>query len=76
MPLAKEAMVKYFCIANGILTFQEYLMDHAGKAVQQVGTDTIIPTYLAWLHKRKPGLAAQVGGNLQRMNHAARDLHF
>ena len=76
MPLAKHASVKYFCIANGILTFQEYLLDHASETVRQIGTDTVIPSHLTWLESEKPDLAKQVVENLERMNHQSRDLHF
>ena len=76
MPLAKHASVKYFCIANGILTFREYLLDHASDPVKQLGNDTIIPMYLSWLQAEKPELARQVADNLEQMNHASRDLHF
>lgn len=77
MPLAKHATVKNFCIANGILTFQEYLDDYASEPVRQIGMDTIIPKYLGWLEEHTPELAKKTRANLDRMQQeATRDLHF
>jgi len=77
MPLAKHATVKNFCIANGVLTFQEYLDDYASEAVRKIGQEKVIPQYLAWLDTHNPGLGDRVRGNLQQMfKEAARDLHF
>ncbi|MFO7973859.1 MAG: [FeFe] hydrogenase H-cluster radical SAM maturase HydG [Candidatus Hydrogenedentota bacterium] len=77
MPLAKHATVNNFCIANGILTFQEYLTDYASEAVKQLGRETIIPEFLAWLDEHAPALAPKVRTNLERMEREEiRDLHF
>jgi len=77
MPLAKHATVKNYCIANGVLTFQEYLIDYASEAVRQIGRETVIPKYLGWLDEHVPALADKARGNLERMQReAARDLHF
>lgn len=77
MPLAKHATVKNFCIANGLLTFQEYLDDYASEAVRHIGRETVIPKYLMWLDEQLPGLAVKVRENLERMKREkARDLHF
>ncbi len=77
MPLAKHATVKNFCIANGLLTFQEYLDDYASNTVRQVGQETIVPKYLTWLGAHAPGLAAKTRANLGRMQReTVRDLHF
>jgi 2-iminoacetate synthase len=77
MPLAKHATVKNFCIANGILTFEEYLADFASESVRSLGRDVIIPRYLRWVDSHLPSLAAQVRGNLDRMRkESQRDLRF
>jgi len=77
MPLAKHATVKNFCIANGILTFQEYLLDYASDAVRRLGNERVLPAYLAWLDQRLPEVAGKVRDNLQRMQkEAKRDLRF
>lgn len=77
MPLAKHATVKNFCIANGILTFQEYLDDYASDTVKQIGRETVIPQYLAWLDEQAPALAPKVRATLERMEREEiRDLHF
>ncbi len=77
MPLAKHATVKNFCIANGVLTFQEYLLDYASAEVRRLGEERVIPAYLAWLDQRLPEMAGKVRANLQRMREAQqRDLRF
>ena len=77
MPLAKHATVKNYCIANGILTFQEYLTDYASGPVKKIGATAIIPDYLKWLDEKLPHLAVKVKSNLQLIkNDSQRDLHF
>ena len=77
MPLAKHATVKNFCIANGILTFQEYLDDYGSNASRKIGQEQVIPRYLMWLDGHAAGLAEKTRVNLERMKKtAARDLHF
>ncbi len=77
MPLAKHATVKNFCIANGVLTFEEYLEDYASQAVRKLGKETVLPRYLNWLDEHVPKVASRVRENLARMERdAARDLHF
>lgn len=76
MPLAKQATVKNFCIANGILTFKEYLMDYASEKVRKIGNDVIIPRYLKWVENNVPGIYTQVKENLQKEEKNIRDLHF
>ena len=77
MPLAKHATVKNFCIANGILTFQEYLDDYGSEATRKIGQEQIIPQYLMWLDAHAAGLAEKTRTNLEHMKkEATRDLHF
>lgn len=76
MPLAKHATVKNFCIANGLLTFKEYLMDYASEQVKQIGNETILPQYLQWIEKQLPGLYPQVLDKLEQEDNKVRDLHF
>jgi len=77
MPLAKHATVKNFCIANGILTFEEYLADYASESVRSLGREVILPRYLSWVDEHVPALASQVRVNLDRMrNESQRDLRF
>jgi len=77
MPLAKHATVKNFCVANGILTFEEYLADYATEPVRRIGRETIIPRYLEWLEANASALAPKVRAHLERMERESRrDLHF
>jgi len=77
MPLAKHATVKNFCIANGVLTFQEYLTDYASDATRRVGREVTIPRYLDWIDANVPSLAPKVRANLAQMEQESqRDLHF
>ena len=77
MPLAKHATVKNFCIANGILSFEEYLQDYASPALRQAAQETVIPHYLQWLEQNVPPLAGKVRANLNRVREEKqRDLHF
>ena len=76
MPLAKNASVKNLCIANGILTFKEYLMDYASEKVKDIGNNKIIPEYLKWIEDNVPGIYSYVTDNLQKEENDIRDLHF
>ncbi|MFO7534108.1 MAG: [FeFe] hydrogenase H-cluster radical SAM maturase HydG [Kiritimatiellia bacterium] len=77
MPLAKHATVKNFCIANGVLTFQEYLLDYASEAVRKIGREHIIPNYLEWIDTQVPALAGKIRANLRHMEAGPdRDLHI
>ncbi|MFP4502119.1 MAG: [FeFe] hydrogenase H-cluster radical SAM maturase HydG [Candidatus Hydrogenedentota bacterium] len=77
MPLAKHATVNRFCIANGILTFKEYLDDYASEPVRTLGQERIIPRHVQWLDGRTPAMANKVRENMARMDKdASRDLHF
>ncbi len=76
MPLAKHASVKNFCIANGILTFKEYLQDYASPRTKEIGERLTIPQYLSWLDENVPQLAPQVRANLEMVEQDQRDLHF
>jgi len=77
MPLAKHATVKYYCIANGILTFKEYLMDYASDKVKRIGIDIIIPRYMNWIRDNVPCLYAQVKDDMNKMEGSdMRDIHF
>jgi 2-iminoacetate synthase len=75
MPLAKHATVNRFCIANGILTFKEYLLDYASPRTKAVG-EQVIDTYLSWVDTNVPHLAKEVRKNLERAVRDERDLHF
>ncbi len=76
MPLAKQATVKNYCIANGILTFKEYLMDYASPDVRNIGEETILPAYLKWIKENVPHLYARVQEGLKREEESIRDVHF
>ena len=76
MPLAKNASVNKFCIANGILTFKEYLLDYASPETREIGDNTVIPRYLDWLERHDPRLSSRVKSNLRREEADQRDLHF
>ena len=77
MPLAKHATVKNFCIANGVLTFQEYLEDYASERTRDIGRKTILPRYLEWIDKYVPALAPKVRENLTTIREESqRDLRF
>lgn len=77
MPLAKHATVKNFCIANGLLTFQEYLSDYASEEVRKLGRETIIPNYLKWVDENVPHLSEKLRTNIKLIEvYAKRDLRF
>ncbi|AEH44375.1 biotin and thiamin synthesis associated [Thermodesulfatator indicus DSM 15286] len=76
MPLAKHATVKNFCIANGILTFKEYLLDYASPEVKELGEKVIIPEYLKWLEDNIPRAAERVKELLKREEKGERDCHL
>lgn len=77
MPLAKHATVKNFCIANGILSFEEYLQDYASPEVRRLGEETVIPGYVEWLEKNNPPVARKVGELLRRSRASKQpDLHL
>ncbi|MBN2309888.1 MAG: [FeFe] hydrogenase H-cluster radical SAM maturase HydG [Candidatus Hydrogenedentes bacterium] len=75
MPLAKHATVNRFCIANGVLTFKEYLLDYASPETRAIG-ERVIHTYLEWIDANVPQLADKVRQNLEREGQNQRDLHF
>ncbi len=76
MPLAKHATVKNFCVANGILTFKEYLMDYASPKVREIGENHVIPNYLQWIEQNMPQLAVQVEEKLGLTASQQHDMHF
>ena len=76
MPLAKHATVKNFCIANGVLTFKEYLIDYASDAVREIGEKVIIPIYVDWVKQHVPHLAEALETNLKAEENNSRDRHF
>lgn len=76
MPLAKHACVKNFCIANGILTFKEYLLDYASPKVREIGEKVVIPKYLEWVEKHVPQRAGLLKQMLKHEEAGKRDLHF
>jgi len=76
MPLAKQATVKNLCIANGILTFKEYLMDYASEKVREIGENKIIPQYLKWVQDNVPGIYSHLKDNLKKTEDNIRDLHY
>ena len=76
MPLAKNAKVKNLCVANGILTFKEYLMDYASEKVKKIGEEKIIPIYLQWVKENIPVVYPQVKEKLAQEENNMRDLHF
>lgn len=77
MPLAKQATVKNFCVANGILTFQEYLSDYASAETRHIGQTRTIPLFLDWVRANVPSIAPNVEAHLSCMQQTTtRDLHF
>jgi 2-iminoacetate synthase len=76
MPLAKHATVNKFCIANGLLTFREYLDDYASPGVRRIGETEIIPKYLAWVREHVPDMYGEVEARLARTENHERDLRF
>jgi 2-iminoacetate synthase len=76
MPLAKQATVKNYCIANGILTFKEYLMDYASPGVRDIGEEVILPVYLKWIKDNVPHLYHRVQDGLIKEETSMRDVHF
>jgi len=76
MPLAKHATVNRFCIANGMLTFREYLDDYASPEVRKIGETEIIPKYLAWVREHVPDMYGEVEARLVRTENHEHDLRF
>ena len=77
MPLAKHAAVKNFCIANGLLTFQEYFSDYASEKVRKLGRETVIPDYIKWVDENVPHLSEKLRTNIKLIEDCAkRDLRF
>ncbi len=76
MPLAKSATVKNFCISNGLLTFKEYLMDHASEKTRKIGEQKILPKFLGWVEKNVPELSSKVKEKLIQEENNERDKHF
>ncbi|MBN2512683.1 MAG: [FeFe] hydrogenase H-cluster radical SAM maturase HydG [Sedimentisphaerales bacterium] len=76
MPLAKHATVKNLCIANGILTFKEYVLDYASDKVKKIGENKTIPLFLDWIQTHVPAIYPHVREYLKREENNTRDLHF
>ncbi|MFH1845061.1 MAG: [FeFe] hydrogenase H-cluster radical SAM maturase HydG, partial [bacterium] len=72
MNLAKTGKVKEFCIPNAILTFKEYLLDHATPGTIAVG-DRLISRQLRRLPRT---LRTRVRGDLKRIENGMRDIRF
>jgi 2-iminoacetate synthase len=73
MDLAKLGLIKQFCLPNAILTFKEYLEDHATPKTRESG--------LPWIEKNvndlpSSGSQAEVKDRLARIVQGERDLYF
>lgn len=71
MEKAKPGEIQSFCTPNGILTFQEYLMDYAGDETRAVGERVIAEA----LRDVIPTLRATVESRLERIRAGERDLY-
>jgi len=72
MEKAKPGDIQSFCTPNGILTFQEYLMDYAGDETRAVGERVIAEA----LGDVIPSLRATVESRLERIKTGERDLYL
>jgi 2-iminoacetate synthase len=73
MDLAKPGLIKEFCMPNGIFTFQEYLMDFAGKDTKKKGLELIGRLVEETGNKK---LKERIRGNLVKIGEGQRDLYF
>ncbi len=71
MELAKPGLIQTFCLPNALLTFQEYLEDHASDATRAAGCG-LIRGSLAQI--ATPVLRQEVASRLDRIVSGERDL--
>ena len=72
MDLARSGKVRHFCIPNALLSFKEYLLDHASAKTREIG-EALIQRRLADLpEKSRPTVEAW----LAEIEDGARDLRF
>jgi 2-iminoacetate synthase len=73
MDLAKPGLIKEFCMPNGLLTFQEYLLDFAGPATKAKGQALL--DRLAGEIER-PEIRQKAREALARIEAGERDIYF
>ena len=72
MSIAKKGKVRHFCIPNAILTFKEYLLDHASAETRTIG-EALIETRINGIPER---LRPTVRERLDAIENGARDIYF
>lgn len=72
MEMAKPGEIQQFCTPNGLLTFQEYLLDYAGPETRAVG-ERVIGEMLA---ETTPLLRPVVEARLAELRAGKRDLYL
>jgi 2-iminoacetate synthase len=73
MDLAKPGLIKEFCLPNALLTFKEYLIDHASKKTKQAG-NKVIAQQVKQEIKTKQQKAVQQ--KIRQLEEGKRDLYF
>lgn len=73
MSLAKPGEIHHFCLPNALLTFKEYLLDHASPRTREAG-ERILRQHLATIDK--PALRQKTQERLQQLERGERDVFF
>ncbi|MBU0630621.1 MAG: [FeFe] hydrogenase H-cluster radical SAM maturase HydG [Candidatus Margulisbacteria bacterium] len=73
MGFAKTGFIREFCTPNALLTFKEYLLDHASSATREIG-ERVLTEHLAEM-KNEPALG-KTKEKLSQLEQGARDLYF
>ncbi len=77
MPLAKHAHIKNFCVANGVLTLKEYILDYGSELVRNFAESRTIPQYLSWIAENAPDMLDDTKRNLKLLEETSqRDFYF
>ena len=72
MDLAKPGLIRMFCAPNGLLTFAEYLADHAGDETRRLAEPVVAERVAAVPEPRRSHLLER----LARVRAGERDLFF
>lgn len=75
MELAKNGKINEFCLPNALLTFKEYLEDHASPQTRAEGEKTI-RNQLAQLQNTPENTRIETIARLKRIEQGERDLYF
>ncbi|MCX5751582.1 MAG: [FeFe] hydrogenase H-cluster radical SAM maturase HydG [Candidatus Saganbacteria bacterium] len=73
MDLAKPGLIKEFCLPNALLTFKEYLIDHATKETKKSGNRVILKQIREAVSPKRRRVIEQ---KIKRLEEGKRDLYF